>query len=179
MHIDEIYKTEAFRLLAQGMKDRTAISIVYVLTLVNLFDEFEGMAKSILEDQDAELASFDKMTEAAAMVLNKRLAEGNGLHGVSRDMLNAAFAVKNEPEPCPICSGDCAGANPPVYNCPLDRKRDAHAKVDQLAYDFWSVHPKYLDEWVRNDDHPPMPEGYRGGVRAWFFACEMRKLLGA
>lgn len=20
---------------------------------------------------------------------------------------------------CPICGGDCAGANPPVYNCPM------------------------------------------------------------
>jgi len=20
---------------------------------------------------------------------------------------------------CPVCGGDCAGANPPVYNCPM------------------------------------------------------------
>jgi hypothetical protein len=26
---------------------------------------------------------------------------------------------ENEGRDCPICDGDCAGANPPVYNCPL------------------------------------------------------------
>jgi hypothetical protein len=25
---------------------------------------------------------------------------------------------ENEGRDCPICNGDCAGANPPVYNCP-------------------------------------------------------------
>ncbi|MDW9531923.1 hypothetical protein RWE87_13530 [Sinorhizobium meliloti] len=33
----------------------------------------------------------EKMIDAAARVLNKRLAEGNGLHGVSRDMIEAAL----------------------------------------------------------------------------------------
>lgn len=39
----------------------------------------------------------DEMVHAAAMVLNRRLAEGNGLHGVSRGMIAAAFTAASEP----------------------------------------------------------------------------------
>lgn len=46
-------------------------------------------------------------------------------------------------------------------------------RVDQLAYDFWAVHPKMIDQYITGN---PMPEDYPGGGRAWFFACEMRKL---
>ncbi|QJD54364.1 hypothetical protein [Aminobacter phage Erebus] len=46
--------------------------------------------------------------------------------------------------------------------------------IDALAYRFWSVHPKELDPWVES-----MPSGYKGGVRAWYFACEMRRLLAS
>ena len=35
----------------------------------------------------------DEMAEIAARILNKRLAEGNGLHGVSREMLEAALTA--------------------------------------------------------------------------------------
>ncbi|PDT86528.1 hypothetical protein [Sinorhizobium sp. BJ1] len=50
----------------------------------------------------------EKMAEAAARVLNKRLAEENGLHGVSRDMIEAALAVQESElrlsnESCPRC----------------------------------------------------------------------------
>jgi hypothetical protein len=48
-------------------------------------------------------------------------------------------------------------------------------KIDDLAYLFWSVHPRYIDEWEKTA--PKMPEGYKGGMRAWFFACEIRKLV--
>jgi hypothetical protein len=41
----------------------------------------------------------DKMTDAAARVLNKRLADGSGLHGVSRAMLEAALAVVEDDPP--------------------------------------------------------------------------------
>ncbi|WP_276122616.1 hypothetical protein [Pararhizobium qamdonense] len=47
--------------------------------------------------------------------------------------------------------------------------------IDDLAYCFWSVHPSDLDEWLKTA--PRIPDGYKGGVRAWFFACEMRKLF--
>jgi hypothetical protein len=50
-------------------------------------------------------------------------------------------------------------------------------QIDELAYKFWSVHPTELDEWVKTA--PPMPDRYRGGVRAWFFACHMRSLTAA
>lgn len=46
-------------------------------------------------------------------------------------------------------------------------------EFDALAYRFWSVHPRELDEWAKTA--PPMPEGYRGGIRAWFFATQMRR----
>lgn len=39
----------------------------------------------------------EKMIEAAARVLNRRLADGSGLHGVSRDMLEAALSTDAEP----------------------------------------------------------------------------------
>jgi hypothetical protein len=48
-------------------------------------------------------------------------------------------------------------------------------KIDDLAYLFWSVHPRYIDEWEKTA--PKMPESYKGGMRAWFFACEIRKLV--
>ncbi|AGC36109.1 hypothetical protein B7L88_gp065 [Rhizobium phage RHEph10] len=47
--------------------------------------------------------------------------------------------------------------------------------IDALAYRFWSVHPKDIDEWEKTA--PKMPEGYKGGMRAWFYACEIRKLV--
>lgn len=43
--------------------------------------------------------------------------------------------------------------------------------IDELAYRFWSVHPRELDAWI--ETAPPMPDGYKGGVRAWFFACHI------
>lgn len=39
-------------------------------------------------------------------------------------------------------------------------------RIDQLAYRFWSIHPKELDPF-----RDSMPEGYKGGVRAWFWKC--------
>lgn len=45
--------------------------------------------------------------------------------------------------------------------------------IDALAYRFWSIHPKDIPEPVG------MPEGYKGGPRAWFFATEIRRILAA
>lgn len=45
--------------------------------------------------------------------------------------------------------------------------------IDALAYRFWSIHPKDIPEPVG------MPEGYKGGKRAWFYANEMRRILAA
>ena len=44
-------------------------------------------------------------------------------------------------------------------------------KIHDLAYRFWSIHPKDLPEPVG------MPENYPGGKRAWFYAQEMYKLM--
>ena len=46
-------------------------------------------------------------------------------------------------------------------------------QFDELAYRFWSIHPKDIPEPVG------MPEGYKGGKRAWFYANEMRAALPA
>ncbi len=43
--------------------------------------------------------------------------------------------------------------------------------IDELAYRFWSIHPKDIPEPVG------MPEGYKGGARAWFYANEMRRIV--
>ncbi len=45
-------------------------------------------------------------------------------------------------------------------------------KIDALAYKFWSIRPRELDEWIKTAS--PMPEKYKGGVRAWFFSCNIR-----
>lgn len=49
--------------------------------------------------------------------------------------------------------------------------------IDDLAYRFWSIHPSELDDWVKTA--PQMPHGYRGGARAWFYACQMRSLIAS
>ena len=51
------------------------------------------------------------------------------------------------------------------------QKHDADT-VDNVAYAFWSIHPRDLDPW-----RDSMPVGYKGGVRAWYFASEMRRLF--
>lgn len=58
MHIDEIYATDAFRLLAQGMKDRKAVDIVFAIKLYggNAFDDFERWCSDVLEEQEREIA---------------------------------------------------------------------------------------------------------------------------
>jgi hypothetical protein len=45
--------------------------------------------------------------------------------------------------------------------------------LDELAYRFWSIHPKDIPDPVG------MPEGYKGGARAWFYANQMRAALAA
>ena len=45
--------------------------------------------------------------------------------------------------------------------------------IDALAYRFWSIHPKDIPNPVG------MPEGYKGGARAWMYATEIRELISA
>lgn len=45
--------------------------------------------------------------------------------------------------------------------------------IDDLAYRFWSIHPNDIPDPVG------MPEGYKGGARAWFYATEIRRKLSA
>ena len=46
-------------------------------------------------------------------------------------------------------------------------------EIDAMAYRLWSIHPKDVPEPVG------MPEGYRGGARAWFYATEIRRIREA
>lgn len=46
----------------------------------------------------------------------------------------------------------------------------ARDEFDELAYRFWSIHPKDVTEPVG------MPERYPGGARTWMYANEMRAL---
>jgi len=45
--------------------------------------------------------------------------------------------------------------------------------IDALAYRFWSIHPKDIPDPVG------MPEGYKGGARAWMYATEIREVIRA
>lgn len=56
----------------------------------------------------------------------------------------------------------------------IQAAQPAVTDIDALAYRFWSVHPREIDAYLVNH---PMPKGYKGGGRAWFFACEMRASL--
>ncbi|AUZ95402.1 hypothetical protein FDI40_gp643 [Agrobacterium phage Atu_ph07] len=47
--------------------------------------------------------------------------------------------------------------------------------VDDLAYRMWSIHPSELDKMT--DLEKRMPDDYPGGLRAFFFATEMAKLI--
>lgn len=59
---------------------------------------------------------------------------------------------ENEGRDCPLCGGDCAAANPPVYNCPLKTG----------AWNGWPAHP---------DQTSPMTVGPEA-----FFDYEMESL---
>lgn len=74
---------------------------------------------------------------------------------------------------CSVCKSpdECQGWMPYLNTAGTNEALDA------LAYRFWSVSPRDLDVWERTA--PRMPEGYPGGVRAWFYACEMRDMLTA
>ena len=46
-------------------------------------------------------------------------------------------------------------------------------EIDEVAYRFSSISPWDLPE------PKGMPDNYPGGIRAWFYAQEMRRLLGS
>jgi hypothetical protein len=80
------------------------------------------------------IAVTDEMAEAAARVLNKRLAERKGLHGVSRDMLEAALSAALTPH------GEDAAAPAPQHH--VEGARYAHVgfqwRARASADDLWS-----------------------------------------
>ena len=43
---------------------------------------------------------------------------------------NLRDALAREEGACPVCGGDCAGANPPVYDCPMKTIEGAPALED-------------------------------------------------
>ena len=47
--------------------------------------------------------------------------------------------------------------------------------IDDLAYRMWSIHPKELDGMT--DLEKRMPDDYPGGLRAFFYATEIAKLI--
>jgi hypothetical protein len=67
---------------------------------------------------------------------------------------------QNEGRDCPICGGDCAGANPPVYQCPmkeppiqgpLDRLRANIASFDaEVAFELANEGAR-ADPWTEID----------------------------
>jgi hypothetical protein len=77
-----------------------------------------------------------------------------------------------------ICSAWDGKITKPVLKKAIEaalKEIEGSANIDAVAYRFWSIHPSELDEWEKTA--PEMPHGYRGGVRAWFYACQMRAVF--
>lgn len=51
---------------------------------------------------------------------------------------------------CPVCSGDCAGANPPVMNCPMQRIEELKRAVAPLVDIANAYDENELDDEARN-----------------------------
>lgn len=64
------------------------------------------------------------------------------------------FATQPEPDMCPVCSGDCAGANPPVIFCPMQDRILTKPEVDPLVEALREVLPTHNREvsklWAAN-----------------------------
>lgn len=149
------------------------------------FSDFEiaGKVRMLMRDQlDHEAVCV--MARDRIMALSKRVAELSALAAIEPqavaepeseiadavlgwmvkfDLLDAGneyraadvLAVLNDLAPSPVTASD-------------ERAVD----IDALAYRFWAIHPAEIDEWGKIA--PPMPEKYKGGMRAWFYACSMR-----
>jgi hypothetical protein len=95
-----------------------------------------------------------------------------GTEGVAKVTGDALKTRDQEPPPCPICSGDCAGANPPVMNCPVQRENDLKRALAPLvaiadAYDASGL-DEARPEWTKPEGvTPEQIELYagRGGKR--------------
>lgn len=51
-------------------------------------------------------------------VTNGPHKEARLLRALYEAAANAHAILEGRPDECPVCNGDCAGANPPVFNCP-------------------------------------------------------------
>lgn len=69
----------------------------------------------------------EKMIDAAARVLNKRLAEGNGLHGVSRDMIEAALFADTD-------AAQSGGETPVAFERLIERGQAFANQVRHVTY---------------------------------------------
>lgn len=71
IHIDTIYESEAFQLLAQGMKDRNAFGIAYILMSVDeqRFRMFNDWCAEALKEQADEKAEWDARIKEGVDVL--------------------------------------------------------------------------------------------------------------
>ena len=58
----------------------------------------------------------------------------------------------------------------PITTIPEALEAAARDEFDELAYRFWSIHPRDVPNPIS------MPERYPGGARAWMYANEMRAL---
>lgn len=126
------------------------------------------MVEAAARAMDPELFSDDPETarRAASPLIVDRVRDR--VREVARTAIEAALS-----------SVSGLGQEPGSADAPSDFKPSSQAEnalpdIDKLAYRFWSIHPSELDEYEKT-----MPVGYDGGVRAWFFASEMRKLLNA
>lgn len=59
--------------------------------------------------------------------VRERIAKDKALREAAPDLLEALEAFRGYG--CPVCSGDCGSANPPVASCPMNMASSAIAKA--------------------------------------------------
>lgn len=74
---------------------------------------------------------------------------------------------------CQRCGNACAIRAMHCLACGATFTTARPDEIDDLAYLMWAITPQAIDEWLPTA--PTMPEGYKGGARAWFYACKMRE----
>lgn len=68
---------------------------------------------------------------------------------------------ENEGRDCSVCGGDCAGANPPVYNCPVEAAKQAlTAFLGQVPRT--TVDDLYFQNGIRRSEIERRLNAYRG-----------------
>lgn len=99
IHINTIYESEAFRLLAQGTKDKHAVNIIYSVMCADethdLFREFERWASERLQEQDDERAEHEARLSEERAAREAERARQYKIGDVSAEVVFKQHDIKN------------------------------------------------------------------------------------